>query len=218
MRGIGLCLDIENEWLADEVKRLISCIDYPLRFERICVSESCRAEFLKGDVKKDLEVSINPNNPLLNNRRIFRGYFARLVFLLINEKEGLHSEIHEAVNCPLAEPLVKNFFADFKAAKYGFSKVMKQFFTEKITEKMYSKAPVTKREFVEYYTYYLVFKKLKEGDDLGALIMPLKPVGIDPLLKELEKLDYPFKLGDRNLAKVWKEVLGGEDVGDGELK
>lgn len=218
MRRTKLVLDIENTELLGEVESLITKIDYPLKFDNICISESCKIDFLKGDAKENLEIVINPRSDSLKNKRLFRGYFARMIFLLINEKEGLNKSIKDEVGCPKVVPRLQNFFADYKAAKYGFLKVMKRFFVERITEKVYSKNPVSNEDFVEFYLYYLALKKLREGEEISSLIMPLKPVGSDPLLAELEKLSYPFKVGDRKLAKIWDEFLGEERIDDAELR
>jgi hypothetical protein len=50
-------------------------------------------------------------------------------------------------------------------------------------------------------------KKLKDGSELNSILMPIKPHGLDPLLAELEKLDYPFKTGNKALVKIWNQLL-----------
>ncbi len=210
MLGTKVRLDVETEWLAEEIRRLLAKIDYPLKFEVICISESCKVDFLKGDAKSGFEVWINPTSETLDNRRIFRGYFARMVFLLINEKEGLNEAIKQALDCPRLVPQLQDFFADFKAVKYGFGELMDRFFIEKVTGKIYSKELVTKKEFAEYYLHYLALKKNKRGEEFGNIALPLKPEGMDNLLAELDKLSYPFRLGDKALVKEWSRVLYDE--------
>jgi hypothetical protein len=202
-----LVLDMQDEKLKEEVSSLVTKIDYPLRFGKISIEESCKVDFLKGDANEDMIIMINPQNDFTKNRPLFRGYFGRFIFQLINDKEGINSEIQENLNCPRVVPYIQNFFADYRAAKHGFKKQMKQFFIEKVAEKVYGGKPITNKEFVEFYLYYIVMKKLKDGEELNSILMPIKPHGLDPLLLELEKLDYPFKTGDRALVKVWNQLL-----------
>ena len=202
-----LVLEMQDEALKEEVASLITRIDYPLRFNRISVEESCKVDFLKGDANEDMIMMVNPQSEMAKNRQLFRGYFARFIFQLINDKEGINAEIQENLNCPRVVPSIQNFFADYRAAKHGFLKPMKHFFIEKTASKIYGNTPMTKKEFVEFYLHYIVLKKLKDFEEMGSLLMPVKPHGLDPLLAELEKLDYPYKTGDRALVKIWNQLL-----------
>ena len=202
-----LVLDIENENLKEEIKRLISKIDYPLRFNKICISASYKTDFLNGTVGEDMILLINPQNNFLNNNFLFRGYFARFFFLLINEKEGLNKEIKEKLEVPELVEFVQNFFADYKATRYGFEKDMHRFFLEKISQKLYSKERVNKEDYLEFYTFYIIFKKIGKEGEIKSLLDSVKVEGMDYLLKEIEKLNYPYKIGDENLKKEWMEVF-----------
>jgi len=204
---VKLVLDMQDESLKKEITHLVTGIDYPLRFGRISIEESCKVDFLKGDAKEDMVIMINPQSEMTKNRPLFRGYFGRFIFQMLNDKEGINSEIQENLNCPRVVPYIQTFFADYQAAKHGFSKQMKHFFIEKVAEKVYSGKPLSNKEFVEFYLHYLVMKKLKDGEELNSILMPIKPQGLDPLLAELEKLEYPFKTGDRNLVKIWNQLL-----------
>lgn len=202
-----LKLDIENEKLAEEVKHLISKIDYPLRFNNILVSTSYKPEFLSGEAKEDLEIFINPESKILDNMVLFRGFFARFLFLLINKKEGINSDIKEKLELPGLVEFIQNFFADLKATKYGFGKDMHRFFLERILSKQYSKESISKRDFSEFYSYYLILKKTGDESDIKGLIDSIKVVGIELLLPELEKLNYPYALGDENLKRTWIQIF-----------
>jgi len=202
-----LLLEIENEDLKEELKKFISKIDYPLRFENIIISTSYKTDFLDGNVGKNLEIIINPENKFLNNKILFRGYLARFFFFLINEKEGLNREIKEKLEIPKLVEFVQNFFADYKAVKYGFEKDMHRFYLDKITRKMYSKESISKEEYLEFYSFYVIFKKIKKEEEIKSLLNSVKVENMDFLLKEIEKLEYPFSLGDENLKKEWLNVF-----------
>jgi hypothetical protein len=202
-----LILDIENEDLEEEIKKFITKIDYPLRFENIIISTSYKTDFLSGNVGKNLEITINPENKFLENKILFRGYLARFFFLLINEKEGLNKDIEDKLEIPKLVEFVQNFFADYKAVKYGFERDMHRFYLEKITRKIYSEKNISKEDYIEFYSFYLIFKKIKKEEEIKSLLNSIKVEGLDFLLKEIEKLDYPFSLGDENLKKEWMEVF-----------
>lgn len=204
---IKLVFDMQDEALKEEVASLLEKIDYPLKFDRITISESCKVDFLKGDAKDEMTIIINPRNELAKDKIMFRGYFARFIFQLLNDKEGVNAQIQEGLNCPRIVPYIQNFFADYRACRNGFLKVMKQFFSEKAASRIYGQKPLSKKEFVEFYLYYIALKKLKEGEELSALLMPVKVHGLQPLLAELEKLDYPYKTGNKDLVKVWNSLL-----------
>ncbi len=203
-----LILDIENEQLKDSVKNLFSRIDYPLRFNKVKISTSYRTDFLWGDAKEDnMEIIINPENRILEHKFLFYGYFARFIFMLINEKERVNQEIKDKLEVPKLVEFVQNFFADLKAVKYGFKQDMHRFFLEKISKKIYKTESVSKEEYLEFYTYYLIFKKIGEEGEIKSLLELVKVQGLDNLLREVEKLNYPFFLGDENLKKAWVEVF-----------
>jgi hypothetical protein len=202
-----LILDIENKDLEEEIKKFITKIDYPLRFENIIISTSYKTDFLSGNVGKNLEITINPENKFLENKILFRGYLARFFFLLINEKEGLNKDIEDKLEIPKLVEFVQNFFADYKAVKYGFERDMHRFYLEKITRKIYSEKNISKEDYIEFYSFYLIFKKIKKEEEIKSLLNSIKVGGLDFLLKEIEKLDYPFSLGDENLKKEWMEVF-----------
>jgi len=203
-----LLLDIENEQLKDSVKNLFSRIDYPLRFNKVKISTSYRTDFLWGDAKEDnMEIIINPENRILEHKFLFYGYFARFIFMLINEKERVNQEIKDKLEVPKLVEFVQNFFADLKAVKYGFKQDMHRFFLEKISKKIYKTESVSKEEYLEFYTYYLIFKKIGEEGEIKSLLELVKVQGLDNLLREVEKLNYPFFLGDENLKKAWVEVF-----------
>jgi len=204
---LKLVLEMQDEALKEEVTGLITKIDYPLRFEKINISESCKVDFLKGEAKGEMTIMINPRSDFAKNKTLFRGYFARFIFQLINDKEGLNTQIQENLNCPKVMPYIQNFFADYRACRNGFLKVMKHFFSEKAASRIYEHMPLSKKEFVEFYLYYIALKKLKDGEELSAILMPVKPHGLDELLNELEKLDYPFKTGGKELVRIWNELL-----------
>ena len=203
---LKLILNIENEKLKEEVKDMISKIDYPLRFDNIKISTSYKTDFLSGDVNRTMEILINPENKILENKFLFRGFFARFVFLLINEKEGLNFKIKEKLELPELVEFVQNFFADYKAVKYGFKIDMHRFFLEKISKKIYNKR-VSKKEYLEFYSFYLIFKKIGEEGEIKSLLETIKIAGLDGLLKELEKLNYPYFFGDEKLKKAWIDVF-----------
>ncbi len=204
---IRLSLDIENEELKEEVKNLISKIDYPLRFERIIIGTSYKTAFLGGDANKDLEISINPKNKVLENNRLFRGYFARFIFLLVNEKEGLNQEIKKNLELQDLTKFVQNFFGDYKAVKYGFKKQMHDFYIEKISRRIYEKKDISKGEYLEFYSFYLISKKMREEDEINALMENIKVPHVKPVLRELEKLNYPYFFGDEKLKKAWTRAF-----------
>ncbi|MBN2095339.1 MAG: hypothetical protein JW727_04790 [Candidatus Aenigmarchaeota archaeon] len=202
-----LVFEMDDESLKQEIADLITKLDYPLRFERIIITQSCKVEFLKGDTGKDMEIFVNPENEKVKNRQLFRGYFVRFIFLLLNEKEGVNKEIQERIDCPRLVPQVQDFFADLRAAKHGYLKIMKQFFVELIASKVYSSTPLSKKEFAEFYLHYLVMKRMKEPEELETMLMPVRPHGMQALIKELEGLNYPFQMGSKELAKAWAETL-----------
>ena len=203
-----LILDIENEQLKDSVKNLFSRIDYPLRFNNIKISTSYKTDFIGGEAKEDnMEIIINPENRILEHKFLFYGYFARFIFMLINEKERVNQEIKDKLEVPKLVEFVQNFFADLKAVKYGFKQDMHRFFLEKISKKIYKTESVSKEEYLEFYTYYLIFKKIGEEGEIKSLLELVKVQGLDNLLREVEKLNYPFFLGDENLKKAWVEVF-----------
>jgi len=190
------------------VKNLFSRIDYPLRFNKVKISTSYRTDFLWGDAKEDnMEIIINPENRILEHKFLFYGYFARFIFMLINEKERVNQEIKDKLEVPKLVEFVQNFFADLKAVKYGFKQDMHRFFLEKISKKIYKTESVSKEEYLEFYTYYLIFKKIGEEGEIKSLLELVKVQGLDNLLREVEKLNYPFFLGDENLKKAWVEVF-----------
>ncbi|MCD6275066.1 MAG: hypothetical protein J7J15_03545 [Candidatus Aenigmarchaeota archaeon] len=202
-----LILNIENDKLKEEVKTMISKIDYPLRFENIKISTSYKTDFLSGDADRDMEILINPENKILENKFLFRGFFARFIFLLINEKEGLNLEIKEKLELPELVEFVQNFFADYKAVKYGFKVDMHRFFLEKILKKIYKNEKISKEDYLEFYSFYLIFKKVGEEGEIKALLETVKMEGLDKLLKEVEKLNYPYFFGDETLKKEWIEIF-----------
>ena len=202
-----LLLDIENEQLKDSVKNLISKADYPLRFNRIKISSSYKTDFLGGEADEDMEIIINPGNRILEHKFLFNGYFARFVFMLIDEKEKVNQEIKDKLEVPKLVEFVQNFFADLKAVKYGFKQEMHRFFLEKISKKIYKTESVSKEEYLEFYSYYLIFKKIGEEGEIKSLLELVKVHGLDNLLRELERLNYPFFLGDENLKKAWVGVF-----------
>ena len=204
---VKLVLDIANKELKEEVKKLIAKIDYPLRFRNIIISTSYKTDFLSGEVGEDMQILINPENEFLNNNFLFRGYLARFLFFLINEKEGLNKEIEEKLEVPKLVEFVQNFFADYKAVKYGFEKEMKRFFLERISKKLYSKQKVSKQDYLEFYTFYLILKKIGEEGEIKSLLDSIKIEGLDYLLREVEELSYPFKIGNRNLKEEWMEIF-----------
>ncbi|MCK4730222.1 MAG: hypothetical protein KAT28_02785 [Candidatus Aenigmarchaeota archaeon] len=202
-----LLLDIENEHLKESVKNLFSKVDYPLRFNHIKISASYKTDFLGGEAKEDMEIIINPENNILEHKFLFHGYFARFVFMLIDEKEKVNQEIKDKLEVPKLVEFTQNFFADLKAVKYGFKQEMHRFFLEKISKKIYKTGNVSKEEYLEFYTYYLIFKKIGEEGEIKSLLELVKVQGLDNLLRELEKLNYPFFLGDEHLKKAWVEVF-----------
>ena len=202
-----LLLDIENEQLKDSVKNLISKADYPLRFNRIKISSSYKTDFLGGEADEDMEIIINPGNRILEHKFLFNGYFARFVFMLIDEKEKVNQEIKDKLEVPKLVEFVQNFFADLKAVKYGFKQEMHRFFLEKISKKIYKTESVSKEEYLEFYSYYLIFKKIGEEGEIKSLLELVKVHGLDNLLRELERLNYPFFIGDENLKKAWVGVF-----------
>jgi hypothetical protein len=202
-----LILDIENEKLTKEIKNLISKIGYPLRFENIKISTSYKTDFLGGEEGKDLEIIINPENRFIENNFLFRGFFARFVFLLINEKEGLNKEINKKLELPKLVEFVQNFFADYKAVKSGLKVDMHRFFLEKISRKIYKHENISKEEYLEFYSFYLIFKKIREEGEIKSLLETVKVRELTGLLRELEKLNYPYSFGDENLKKAWIKVF-----------
>ncbi len=202
-----LLLDIENEQLRDSVKNLFSKVDYPLRFNHIKISSSYKTDFLGGEANEDMEIIINPENRILEHKFLFNGHFARFVFMLIDEKEKVNQEIKEKLEVPKLVEFVQNFFADLKAVKYGFKQDMHRFFLEKISKKIYKTENVSKEEYLEFYSYYLIFKKIGEEGEIKSLLELVRVQGLDNLLRELENLNYPFFLGDENLKKAWVGVF-----------
>ncbi len=202
-----LILDIENDKVKEEVKNLILKIDYPLRFDNIKISMTYKTDFLDGKEDKDLEILINPESKFLENRFLFHGFFARFVFLLINEKEGLNGEIKEKLELSKLVEFVQNFFADYKAVKYGFEKDMHKFFLEKISRKIYKHKKLSKEEYLEFYSFYLIFKKIGKEGEIKSLLGTVKVKGLTRLLRELEKLNYPYFFGDEKLKKEWIKVF-----------
>ncbi|RLJ01153.1 MAG: hypothetical protein DRP06_00190 [Candidatus Aenigmatarchaeota archaeon] len=202
-----LRLDIENEQLKNSVKNLFSKIDYPLRFNHIKISTSYKTDFIGGEADEDMEIIINPESRILEHNFLFNGYFARFVFMLIDEKEKVNQEIKEKLEVPKLVEFVQNFFADLKAVKYGFKQDMHRFFLEKISKKIYKTESVSKEEYLEFYSYHLIFKKIGEEGEIKSLLELVKVQGLDNLLRELEKLNYPFFLGDENLKKAWVGVF-----------
>jgi hypothetical protein len=108
---------------------------------------------------------------------------------------------------PKLVEFIQNFFADYKAVKHGFEKDMQRFYLERITKKIYSNKKMSREEYLEFYTYYLIFKRICEEGEIKSLLDSIKFKGMNYLLKELEKLSYPFNLGDKNLKKEWMEVF-----------
>jgi len=203
---VKLLLDIEKEDLKEELKRFIIKVDYPLRFENIIISTSYKTDFLSGEARKNMEIIINPENKFLENKILFRGYLARFFFLLINEREGLNREIKNKLEIPKLVEFVQNFFADYKAIKYGFRKEMYQFFLERITKKLYSTESISKEEYLEFYSFYLILKKIG-GEEIKSILDSIKIEGVEFLIKEIEKLNYPFLLGSDDLKKEWMEIF-----------
>ena len=202
-----LILEIENEDLKEEIKKFIAKVDYPLRFENIIISTSYKTDFLSGKAERNLEIIINPENKFLENKILFRGYLARFFFLLINEKEGLNKEIEKLLEISQLVEFVQNFFADYKAVKYGFEKEMHRFYLEKITRKIYLKESISKYEYLEFYSFYLIFKKIGKEEEIKSLLDSIKVENLDSLLREIEKLNYPFSLGSENLKKEWMQAF-----------
>ncbi len=202
-----LLLDIENEQLNIAVKNLFSKADYPLRFNHIKISTSYKTDFLGGEADENMEIIINPENRILEHKFLFNGYFARFVFMLIDEKEKVNQEIKDKLEVPKLVEFVQNFFADLKAVKYGFKQDMHRFFLEKISKKIYKTESVSKEEYLEFYSYYLIFKKIGEEGEIKSLLELVKVHGLDNLLRELERLSYPFFFGDENLKKAWVGVF-----------
>ena len=202
-----LVLDIENEKLKQEVKNLISKVDYPLRFENIKINTSYKTGFLGGEQGENLEILINPDNEFLETNFLFRGFFARFIFLLINEKEELNKEIKEKLELPKLVEFIQNFFADYKAVKYGFETDMHRFFLEKISKKIYKHENISKEEYLEFYSFYLIFKKIGKEGEIKSLLETVKVRGLTRLLREFETLNYPYFLGDENLKKAWIKVF-----------
>lgn len=204
---VKLLLDIEKDDLKEELKRFIIKVDYPLRFENIIISTSYKTDFLSGEARKNIEIIINPENKFLENKILFRGYLARFFFLLINEREGLNREIKNKLEIPKLVEFVQNFFADYKATKYGFRKEMYQFFLERITKKLYSNESISKEEYLEFYSFYLILKKIGEEGEIKSILDSIKIEGVEFLIKEIEKLNYPFLLGSEDLKKEWMEIF-----------
>ena len=99
------------------------------------------------------------------------------------------------------------FFADYKSIKYGFINDMKKFYLERISKKVYQKEQISKKEYLEFYSFYLILKKLREESEIKTLLDKLWISGLDQLIMELERLNYPYFLGDENLITAWKNCF-----------
>ncbi|OYT42919.1 MAG: hypothetical protein B6U88_02470 [Candidatus Aenigmarchaeota archaeon ex4484_56] len=202
---LRLILDIENEKLKENIKKIISKIEYPLRFDEICICTTYKVEFIEGNVEKNLSIYINPEK--CKNKILFNGYFIRNLFYLIDEKESLNKEIENNLKIPELVKFVQYFFADYKSIKYGFMNDMKKFYLERISKKVYQKEQISKKEYLEFYSFYLILKKLREEGEIKTLLDKLWISGLDLLIMELERLNYPYFLGDENLITAWKNCF-----------
>ncbi|MCK4429310.1 MAG: hypothetical protein KAU95_02960 [Candidatus Aenigmarchaeota archaeon] len=202
-----LIIDIEETELKEMVKSIFSKIDYPLRFDIIRIGTSYKTAFLGGDLDNEMKIMINPGNKIIKNKRLFRGHLARFIFFLINKKEGLNREIGENLEVRDLAKFTQNFFADYKAVKYGFKKEMRDFYVEKILKRIYDEREISKGEYIEFYASGLILKKVKEEAEVENLIENINIPRLEPLLKELDRLNYPYFFGDSALKKAWLKTF-----------
>ncbi len=214
MEKIRVRLDVPIPSLNRAIKEILSTITYFDKFEDIFVTTSYRIRFLEGKFEDNaIEIFINPEDERAKNTRLFKGFFSRLVFLIINRKEGLDEEIEQRLGIQeymkKLKILLKNYFADKRAILYGCSSIFKDFYLELASREVYLNSSLTPLKYLELYTYYLNFKDSPFGNQLLELIEKARvdrKEELKALLLGFEELSYPNRIITDLVIKEWKRL------------
>ena len=214
MEKIKVRLDIPIPSLARAVKEVLSTISYWDKFESISVTTSYKIKFLEGRFKNgEVEILVNPEDERAKNLKLFKGFFSRLVFLIINKKEGLDEELEQRLGSKeemkKLKTLLKNYFADKRAMIYGCSEVLKDFYLETVSKEVYLNKKLSPLKYLEFYTYYLNSKELPFGSQLLEMIEKAevdRKAELKALLFGFEELSYPSRIVSELIIKEWKRL------------
>lgn len=214
MEKIRVRLEVPIPSLNRAIKEVLSTISYWDKFENIFVTTSYKIKFLEGKFEEgNVEILLNPEDGRTKNSRVFKGFFSRLIFLIINKKEGLDEELEQRLGSKeemkKLKTLIKNYFADKRAITYGCFDIFRDFYLEVVSREVYLNSTLTPLKYLEFYTYYLNFKEFPFGNQLLEMIEKAKVDRKDELkalLLGMEELSYPSKIVSELVIKEWKRL------------